>query len=79
MIDLKLEQPKTTDDKTILESLEKIAFESSLHISEQVRTKYTEAVISWINNFYPPLAYRKQRYIRHYIATFNKYIEEKRK
>ena len=78
MLDLKLEKPKTTDDKTMLETLEKIAFESSLHISPEVRDTYTEAVVDWINDFHPPLAYRRQRYLQHYIFTYNKFLKEKK-
>lgn len=75
MIDLKL--PKITDDKDMLRTLESIAFESSLHISRDVKASYDEKVFDWINSFTGDLAFRKQRYITHYLVKKYEYLNGK--
>ena len=75
MIDLKL--PKSSDDKEMLKTLESIAFESSLHISRDVRASYDRKVFDWINSFTGDLAFKKQRYITHYLVKKYEYLNGK--
>lgn len=78
MLELKLEQPKTEDDKEMLAKLESLALECSLHISPTVRHDYDMTVNRWINDFKEPLAFRRQRYLSHYLKKKYEYLGAKK-
>ncbi len=78
MIDLKLEQPKTTDDKEMINQLEKLALGCTLHITATARHDYDMTVSNWINNFTGELAFRRHSYLTHYLKTKYRYMEAKK-
>lgn len=76
MIDFK-KQPVSSDDKDMLRSLESIAFECSLHVSPTARHDYDMKVSDWINSFTGDLAFRRQRYLSHYLRKKYEYMNDK--
>lgn len=78
MIDFKkLEQPVDTGDKKILSQLEGLANECSLLHSATTRHDYDMGVTRWINDFTGELAFKKQRYLSHYLRKKYEYLHTK--